>query len=335
MIITALAFVFLILFSPVSYAISIPAGEAAPDANLTSIDGKRFTLNKDEEKATVLIYWRTEHKRSLLALKDAKKVQDKLKSKDVRIISIVAGSDNQDLVKSILSENKIPFPVVVDYERKFYSDYGIRVYPTTIIIDKQGIIAHSIPSHPLSYKKLFEGHIKKALGEIDESKLNEMLSPQNKEIDKTMLEALRQYNLAMKFTKSEMFELAADSVKKAIAAKPDMLKSHILLGFLFLELNESDNALGAFNKALELDPDSNDAKTGLGGALVMKGKLDKAIEILNGAANANPYAQLTYYELGKAYELKGEKDKSLEMYKKAVEKIIHKQILPSSISKCK
>ncbi len=63
--------------------------------------------------------------------------------------------------------------------------------------------------------------------------------------------------------------------------------------------------------------------------------LDEAIEILNEAAVANPYAQMTYYELGKAYELKGDSVKSMEMYKKAIEKIIHKQILPSSISKCK
>ena len=43
---------------------------------------------------------------------------------------------------------------------------------------------------------------------------------------------------------------------------------------------------------------------------------------------------MTYYELGKAYELKGDKDKAIEMYKKAIEKIINKKILPLSVSKC-
>jgi tetratricopeptide (TPR) repeat protein len=335
MIITALTFIFLILFSPVSHAISIPAGETAPDFNMTSLAGEHYSLSNNDGKVTALIYWRTEHKRSLLALKDANKVKAKLKNKDVRILSIIAGNDRQDLAKEVVDENGIGFPVIVDYGRQFYSDYGIRVYPTTVILDKEGVVVNTIPSHPLTYKKLFEGYVRKALGEIDETKLNEMLSPQSEEVDKTMLEALRLYNLAMKFTKSGMIELASDSVKKSIAAKPDMLKSHILLGFLYLELNEPDNALGTFKKALELDPNSNDAKTGLGGALIMKGKLDEAIEILREASVANPYAQMTYYELGKAYELKGEKDKSIEMYKKAIEKIIHKQILPSSISKCK
>ncbi|GBE41601.1 lipoprotein NlpI [bacterium BMS3Bbin09] len=259
----------------------------------------------------------------------------KLKGKNIRVITIVAGNDRLDLAKSMTADNKINFPVVVDYGRQFYSDYGIRVYPTTVIVDKEGIITHSIPSHPLTFKKLFEGYIKKALGEIDESKLNDMLSPHNVKADKTHLESTRLYNLAMKFTENGMIELAVNSVRKSIEVKPDMLKSHILLGFLYLEMDDPDSALTTFNKALELDPHSHDAKTGLGGAFVMKGELDKAIEILNDAAIANPYAQMTYYELGKAYELKGEKDKSIEMYKKAIEKIIHKQILPSSISKCK
>lgn len=335
MIITTLALVFLIFFSPVSYAIGIPAGEKAPDFNLTSLEGERLSLSKNDGKATALIYWRPDHKRSLLALKDAREVLRKLKGKDIRVITIVAESESLDLIKSALVDNKIDFPVVVDRGRKFYSDYGIRVYPTTVIVDKDGIITHSIPSHPLTFKNLFEGYIKKALGEIDESKLNDMLSPHNEKVDKTHLEATRLYNLAMKFTENGMTELAVNSVKKSIEVKPDMLKSRILLGFLYLELEDTDNALTTFNKALELDPHSNDAKTGLGGALIMKGDLDRAIKILNDAAVANPYAQMTYYELGKAYELKGEKDRSIEMYKKAIEKIVHKQILPSSISKCK
>jgi tetratricopeptide (TPR) repeat protein len=161
-----------------------------------------------------------------------------------------------------------------------------------------------------------------------------MVSPHNTEVDKPHLEAARLYGLATKFMENGMTELAVDSAKKSVEASPDMLQSHILLGFLYLELEDADNALVTFNKALELDPHSHNAKTGLGGALVMKGSLDQAIEILKEAAVANPYAQMTYYELGKAYELKGEKDRSIEMYKKAIEKIIHKQILPASISKC-
>jgi tetratricopeptide (TPR) repeat protein len=86
---------------------------------------------------------------------------------------------------------------------------------------------------------------------------------------------------------------------------------------------------------LELDPGSDDAKTGLGAVLIMQGRLDSAIELLNIAVTENPYPEMTYYELGRAYEYKGERDRAIAMYKKATEKFIKNEILPSSISKCK
>ncbi|HDH51188.1 MAG TPA: tetratricopeptide repeat protein [Nitrospirae bacterium] len=160
-----------------------------------------------------------------------------------------------------------------------------------------------------------------------------MLNPHKEKKDKSALEAERRYNLALKFTESGLNDQAIDALNKSIEAKSDIAKSYILLGFLLLEDKEADAALDAFNKAIKLEPGSHDAKTGIGGALILKGDLDGAIEILNDAAKANPYPQKTYYELGMAYELKGEKDSAIKMYKKALDKIVKKKILPSSMSK--
>lgn len=334
MIILVIFLVSMLFFSPSAEALNIQAGEAAPDFTLSTTEGNTVSLSEYRDEVVALIYWRTGQKRSLLAVKDGNDVLEEFKKKNMKILSIIADSDNKDDAEKTFSENGIEYPLLVDYDRVFYSTYGIRVYPTTIIIDKDGKLSYVIPSHPLTYKKLLKGHIRKALGEIDEAGLQEALSTKKEDYDKDEKDALRRYNLALKFTKSGMHDLAIDTVLKAINAKPEMTKPHILLGFLYLETNESDQALDAFNKALELDPDSRDAKTGLGGALVLKGKADSAIEILHDAATANPYPQMAYYELGRAYELKGDKDKSIEMYKKAIEKIVKKNVLPSAISKC-
>lgn len=334
MILLIACLVVFLLFSPASDAISIATGGAAPDFTLNSVEGKTLSLSNFKDQIVVIIYWRTEHKRSLLALKDARDVLKNFKGKEVKGISVIAGSDSQSKAQDILKDNGIDYPLLVDAERRLYNDYGIQVYPTTVIIDKEGILAHDLPSHPLTYKAILTGFLKKALGEIDEGELQEILSPHNEKEDKAMLEAHRLYNLAMKFTKSGMLDLAISTARKSVEAKPELAQSHILLGYLYLETMEADKAYEAFNKALELDYHSSDAKTGLGGALILMGKIDSAIEILDSATVANPYPQMTYYELGKAYELKGDMDKSTEMYKKAIEKIIHKQILPSSISRC-
>ncbi len=322
------------LFAPVSNAISISLGEKAPAFNLKSVEGKTVSLDDYKSRILVIIYWQSDHDRSLPALKDGNELLEKFEQKGIQIISVIPDSDNKDAARNILGENGISYPFFIDADRQFYSSYGIRVYPTTVIIDRDGIIVYDIPSHPLTYKPTLEGYIRNLLGEIDESQLKEVLSPHKEKKDSASPEASRLYNLAMKFTESRMLDMAIETAIKSVRADPEMVKSHILLGFLYLATQEADKALEVFNRTMEMDPGSHDAKTGYGGALILKGDIDRAIEILNSAAVANPYPQMTYYELGKAYELKGDKDMSVEMYKKAIEKIIKKQILPSSLSKC-
>ncbi|MEW6599847.1 MAG: redoxin domain-containing protein [Nitrospirota bacterium] len=329
-----LSLVLLLFCTAPSHAITVSAGSDAPDFSAETVDGKRISLHDYKGNIVVVIFWRTDQDRSILGLQDAKDIHDKYKNKGMVVLSIMEESDNREEALNIFKNKGIDFPLLVDTDRKIYSDYGVRVFPTTVIIDKQGLVAYDIPSHPLSYKTKLKGYIKKILGEIDESELEETLSPHREEKDKATLEATRLYNLALKFTESRIFDTAIDMAVKSVNANPEMAESRILLGYLYLETKETDKALEAFQKAVELDPNSHDAQTGLGGALVSKGDVDKAIEILNAASVANPYPQMTYFELGKAYEKKGDKARSSEYYKKAIEKLINKKILPSSISKC-
>ena len=326
-----LALIFLI--SPASNAIGVPIGEKAPDFSLLSPEGEVASPYKFRGKILVLIFWRTDQKRSLLALEDANELLEKYEKKGMRVITAIQDSDNVEEAKKIISDIG-NLPLYVDKDREAYGDLGVRVFPTTILIDKEGVIAYDIPSHPVSYKIKLQGYFRKLIGEISEEEMKTAISPEQKVKNEAALEATRRYNLALKFIEMRLPDQAIDAAIKSVEAKPDMIKSLILLGFLYLNVNEADKALDAFDKALKIEPGSNDARTGRGGALVLKGEADKAIEILSEAAVANPYPQRTYYELGKAYELKGNKDKSMEMYKKAIEKIVQKKILPSSVSKC-
>ncbi|RJQ48252.1 MAG: hypothetical protein C4538_04115 [Nitrospiraceae bacterium] len=334
MIIFIFLITFFLAFSPVSEAVSVSPGQPAPSFTLNSIGGKYVSLSEYKGEVVILIYWKTGHERSLMALKDADQEMKKYDKKGVRAISVIADSDSKEEAASALKSSGIDFPVLIDADRQLYSNYGIRVYPSTIIIDKQGMVAYDIPSHAPSYRNTLDGYIRQVLGEISEEELKSTLAPHREDQDKAKLEALRLYNLSLKFAQSGMLEQATDAAIKSVEAKPDMAQSHILLGFLQLENRNADSALQAFNKAVDLEPRSHDAQTGLGGALLLKGDVDRAIEVLNNAATANPYPQSTYYQLGKAYELKGDKDRAIEMYKKAMEKIIKKQILPSAISRC-
>jgi len=318
-----------------AYSIDISVGMDAPDFTLVSSEGKVVPLSDYKGNVLVLIYLRMDQDRSLQALKDGNDVFEQLKDQGVHVIGITSDTESVNIIHKIIVDYNIEYPLLLDWDRNVFGAYGIHVYPSTIIIDRSGKIAHSIPSHPLTYKTILEGHIRYVIGEIDEKKMLEIVSPKNEQVKSSVFLAIREYNLALKFTEERLFDMAVNAVTKSIEADKGLAQSHILLGFLYLEENETDKAFAEFNEALKLDPHSHDAKTGLGGALILKNDIDNAIELLTEAASANPYPEMTYYELGRAYEIKGEDSTAKEMYKKALQKIIHKKVLPSAVSRCR
>ncbi len=315
-------------------AITAPTGETALEFRLTSVDGNEISLSDYKGSIIVLLYLRTEQTRSLMIMDEAQDIYTRYKEKGIQIIGIIAETESREAIIKVITERNIDFPVLIDSQRNVYGDFGIRVYPSTVIIDRDGKFAYGIPGHSLSYKTRMEGDLRFMLGEITEKEQAELLSPPTEIKDKATLAAERRYNLALKFVKLRLIEQAIDVAKQSIEANPDIARSHILLGFLFLDVQEVEKAFEEFSTALQIAPDSHDAMTGLGATLILKGESDSAIKILTDATLSNPYPQMTFYELGKAYELTGEKDKSIEMYKKVLEKIVEKSIIPSSISRC-
>jgi len=325
-------FPILLFLASVSQAVGIPHGETVPNFSLTSVNGEVITLDRYRGAIVILLYWRTEQERSLMALKDSQDIFSRYINKRVQVVSITPGIDERDELIKLIKENDIKFPVLIDTERQVFGDYGIRVYPSTLIVDGNSRLSYDIPGHSPAYKTVLEAHLQFLLGEIDEKKMLDLLTFRKEVPNESLAIAKRRYNLALKFTQTQLYDQAIYAAKKSIEAKPDLAKPHMLLGFLYLEMNENDMAYEEFHKAVVIDPLLRDAKTGLGATLIAKGELDRAVETLQDAAESNPCPIRTYYELGRAYELKGEKDNSIEMYKKALGEIVREHIVPSSIS---
>lgn len=315
-------------------ATGLELGKRVPNFILSSLDGKTVALSDFRRKHVMFLYWRPGQKRSLDALRDFKVLYEKFQSKGVEAVSFVPDSD-LDKVNEIVNALEINFPVIRDISRKVFGDYGIRVYPTTLLIDGQRNLAFELPGHAVTFRKVLQLHLRRLLGELDEAGLRDSLGEIKGVKDSDTLSAERKYNLALQMTEAQLFDQAVEAAKGSLESKPDIVKTHILLGFLYLEQKEPELAAREFQRALELEPNSHDAETGLGGAMILQGDIDGAIEILNKATIANPYPQMTYFNLGLAYEQKGDKEMAITMFKKSLEKLIHKKILPSSLSRCK
>jgi tetratricopeptide (TPR) repeat protein len=315
---------FFLMMLPVcsAFAIHLQPGEFAPDIALRSIDGRKISLNAYEGNIVVLTYWKTGQDYSLMALEDCRKMFNSYKDRGVQFISVIAGSENMENVHRIIKHNKINFPVLIDSDRKVYGAYGIRVYPTTVIIDGKGKIVYDLPGHAVIYSSILEGYLRYLLGEMDYADLQEIISPQKHARPESVGVGEKQYNLALEFAERGFIRQAQDMALKSVESNPGDSRAHILLGYLLLQSEEQEQAVKEFHKALELDPLSFDAKTGLGKAYIMRGELDVAINILQEAVINNPHPQFTYYMLGKAYELKNDQNRAIELYKRVLDEVM-------------
>ena len=190
------------LFIP-ARAIDLSIGMDAPDFPMMSVEGSLVPLSSYRGQVVVLIYWRVNQNRSLQALEDGQDILNRFKDKGVRVIGVTADTDHMEVIHKILNDHGIDYPVLLDPGRDIYGAYGIRVYPTTVIINRDGKITYGLPSHPLTYKKTLEVHIKYILGEIDEKEMHERASPHNVHIKESIRTAHRDYNLSLNFTEAQ------------------------------------------------------------------------------------------------------------------------------------
>jgi peroxiredoxin len=335
MILRIMLFLLLAMVIP-SHAAGIHYGAEAPQFILSSTDGQKVSLIEYKGDIVVLIYWDAEQDYSLEALDECRDIFNAYKGRGVKFIGLISDTEDLKKARNIIKDYGIDFPVLIDSGRHLFSTYGISVYPTTVIIDRDGRYSRSIPGHSVTYKTKLVGYLRYMLREINEMELLELISLQKKiKKSESELRTERNYNLALKFAEEGLINHAITSAESSIESKPDISKTHTLLGFLFLEIKETELALQEFIRALELEPGSNDAKTGLGKTYVLQGNIDEAIDALTAAVKANPNPQTAYYELGRAYEIKGEKDKAGEMYKKALVGITKDSLFYQITSQCK
>lgn len=88
-----------------------------------------------------------------------RELHEEMKDEDVKIIGInLAFNDKMKDATALLEENEIDFTILFD-DGSAATEYGIRSIPTTIIIDKEGIVQEN------------------AIGLLNHDKLLEIINP--------------------------------------------------------------------------------------------------------------------------------------------------------------
>lgn len=114
-------------------------GKLAPDFTLPTVDGQEISLYDIRGKVVLLNFWatwcppcRAQQPHLIAAYNDF--IDQGL------VILAVNVRESEVLVRSHVIEKGIPFPVLLDTEGEVANLYQVRGFPTTFLIDRQGVI---------------------------------------------------------------------------------------------------------------------------------------------------------------------------------------------------
>ena len=114
------------------------AGKPAPDFELNSMDGSKVRLSDFRGHPVLINYWATwcPPCREELPI-----IQERLEkyAPDLVVLAINAGED-PETVENYIAQNDFSFQVLLDPEWKAEALFGIYAYPTSVFIDREGLI---------------------------------------------------------------------------------------------------------------------------------------------------------------------------------------------------
>lgn len=122
--------------------------EYAPDFWLKTLDNQRFYLNAQREKIVVMVFWSTDCSVCKTEMID---LQTSTESEGLSLVAVCTDPyDNFDLVKNIVENLDIKYPVLLDAQGKIAEKYNVTDLPTTIIIGPEGKIQYTFMGYDVN-----------------------------------------------------------------------------------------------------------------------------------------------------------------------------------------
>ena len=273
---------------------NIKVGDQALPMQLEDLEGQEHSLAKyRESKAILLFFWATWSQRSLTELADLKKFQAEYGDKGLQILAINVENQkmsDEDLrqIRSVLEENEISYPVLIDQGLKTYNEWGVIATPTTAIVSTDGVVIFDLSSYPTSAYLDMEQSIQKALGLYVEEEKAADVEPSY--VPKR--EALLHLGLGKRHAQKGFMTKALPELEKAAIADSGWAEPQMYLGFVHFRMGESEKASASLEKASQLDPERLEITWLRGYLLVVDEKVDEAIALLQSGEPVEPQGDI-------------------------------------------
>lgn len=112
-------------------------GTKVPDIVLETLKGKTYNLAKMQGNIVLLNFWFAACKPCITEISSFNELQEKYKSQKFVILSV--GTDKKEVAQKVADEKKMRYAVVPD-RRDLAERMNVSTYPTSFLIDQEGII---------------------------------------------------------------------------------------------------------------------------------------------------------------------------------------------------
>lgn len=115
-------------------------GTQAIDFDVTDIKGKKYKLSELKGKVVALNFWFVECKPCIMEMPELNELVEEFKGKEVVFLAIAI--NNQKQLKKFLKTTNFNYKVISSGQ-SVSDSYGIKGFPTNIIIDQNGLIQYA------------------------------------------------------------------------------------------------------------------------------------------------------------------------------------------------
>lgn len=128
-----------------AHANSLKPYEGQPLAafELLDLDGQRFALDDYKGQVVLVNFWATWCPACVKEMPSMQRLDQRLSGKPFKLIAINIGED-ADKIKEFLQRINVELTIVLDSNGTVPRDWGLFAYPTSFLLDTQGIVSHVV-----------------------------------------------------------------------------------------------------------------------------------------------------------------------------------------------
>lgn len=114
----------------------------APDFSFTSLEGEHITLEDLRGKVVLLDFWGTWCPPCVESVPELRNLQKKYAKEPSFVLIGISSDSDEEAWREFTTKNKMIWPQYRDKDRRIQRAFGVRAFPTYVVIDHEGIVRH-------------------------------------------------------------------------------------------------------------------------------------------------------------------------------------------------